>query len=497
MFPGVIKNFLYDNNEKQGCYCLAVNSDQRIVQAFGNHKLLGIKPPTFNMEIIDFLPGILTESFDEGFEIPFYNITSDIVCNLYYLKYPKVSYLLLIDKSEIFNITQKYQQFAHDDNISKNKYKRLSNKLEKAQKKLKTSNQEKATLIAMLSHELGTPLTSILGYSELLLKSNDNCQKNVEIINRNANYLKHMIENTLMFGSSEAEGLETKIEAIQIKNLFGSLKNTILPSATHKNLRLIIDYSSDELINIDITRTKQILINLLNNAVKYTEKGSIELSFTKNLDKYIFSVKDSGLGIPENRQKDIFNPWKRIKENTEKGSGIGLFISQKLSEAIGASLKLQSSNAKDGSIFQLLIPIRESKDKENKVEIDIKVCEGKSILVIDDDDDILFLIEALLKTTRLKIYTSNNFPNAMDILKKQKIDTVLIDLNLGTIKATSCIEPIRKINSSTPILLMSAMPSKNIKNNYQSRGFNGVISKPLNSNTLLDTITRTLKQAKL
>ncbi|MCF6288966.1 MAG: hybrid sensor histidine kinase/response regulator [Proteobacteria bacterium] len=493
MFPGVIKSFLYENNEKHGCYCLAINNDNKIVQSFGDANLLNIRPPAFNTPVTDFLPGILTETFAEYFEIPFYNINNDTVCNLYFLKYPKISYLLLVDKSEIFTVTQKYQQFAHDDNISKNRYKRLSNKLAKAKKKLKQANREKATLIAMLSHELGTPLTSILGYSELLLKNKINCQKSIGIINRNAHYLKHMIENTLMFGSSEAQGLHTNIENILVDELFTSLQNTILPAAIHKNLLLTIKDTGNETINIDVTRTKQILLNLLNNAVKYTDTGSIELSFFSTNEKYMFSVKDTGLGVPENMQKNIFNPWQRIKANTEQGSGIGLFISQKLAEAIGGNLQLKSSSVESGSIFQLIIPSAQKVQSNNTKKIDTQICKGKSILVIDDDEDIINLIEALLASSNLTIFTARNLPLALTILKNATIDTILIDLNLGTIKAVSCVEPINAINPNIPILLMSAMLANKNKAMYQSKGFVDIISKPLTSASLLEAITQTLR----
>ncbi|VAW35778.1 hypothetical protein MNBD_GAMMA01-1168, partial [hydrothermal vent metagenome] len=139
MIPDIIKKFLLTNKESQGCFCLAINEKLNIIQYFGKIDIIGIKPPEFDMPIYKFLPALLTEAFDSDFEIPFYNINDSYVCNIYFLKFTKISYLVLVDKSEIFQVTQKYQQFAHDDNITKNKFKRLAEELAVAKQRLNKS----------------------------------------------------------------------------------------------------------------------------------------------------------------------------------------------------------------------------------------------------------------------------------------------------------------------------------------------------------------------
>jgi signal transduction histidine kinase len=495
MIPNKVKEFLVKNNEKQGCFCMAIDENLKIINSFGQPGLLGFSHPKTNELIYDFFPQVVTETFENDFEIPFFNINTQHVCNIYFLKYPKLSYLLLIDKSEIFQITQKYQQFAHDDNISKNKFKKLAEELARAKQKLKKSNEEKATLIAMLSHELGTPLTSIIGYSELMLNQETECNKGIEIINRNAIYLKNMIENTLLFGRSEAGGIQIQTENIQVSDLLDDLKSTLLPTANNKNLILSIENNANAncVINIDITRTKQVLINLLNNAVKYTEKGSVKLLFNQSDDKHFFSIIDTGLGIPNHLKDAIFNPWERVKESTEKGTGIGLFISQNLAQSMGGEIILVSSNASDGSTFQLSLPqLNTSTQNFKNNEITSNKCAGKSLIVIDDDNDILELIEALLQTTKLKIFTALNLESATKQLENHTIDIILTDLNLGLTKASSFICRIKDKYKNIPVLLMTAMPSNETQNNYKSLGFNGLIQKPLNTNDLIKTITENL-----
>jgi signal transduction histidine kinase len=494
MIPAAVKNFILKDRENRGYFCVAVNEQLNIIQYYGKARLFGITPPKYYLSISQFLPGIATESFESDFEIPFYNITENHVCNIYFLKKEKTSFLILIDKSEVFQITQKYQQFAHDDNISKQKFKRIAYELQQAKEKLKKSNQEKATLIAMLSHELGTPLTSIVGYSELLMNNPINPQKGLEIINRNAHYLKHMIENTLLFGQSEASDIQAKNEHISLQNFFNVLKATLLPSASKKGLSLKMFFKSGEKICIDITRTQQILINLINNAIKYTDNGSVELKYSLLNKHHVFSVIDTGLGIPENLQQNIFNPWERVEESHEKGAGIGLYISQKLAHALKGEIKLKYSKPGYGSIFQLVIPVQlPSSDNEAKSKHKKEQIKGQSLLIIDDDYDILELIEAMLSSSGLTLYTAVNYTTAKQILNQQKIDVILTDLNLGPVKASSFINQLKNKYKNTSVILMSAMPDQSKNNEYLKLGFDAVVSKPLDSKLLLSTIIHNLR----
>lgn len=494
MIPAAVKKFLLTQKEGHGCFCIALNQSHHIIKCFGNPQLVGISTPKFNMPVFEFLPILLTETFNSNFEIPFYNISEEHVCNIYFLKTKTVGYLILVDRSEVFQVTKKYQQFAHDDNISKNKFKRVAEQLAKAQQKLNKSNQEKATLIAMLSHELGTPLTSILGYSELLLNGATNHKSGLEIIHRNATYLQHLIENTLQFGRAEAGELQIQLENVSIPHLFTDLMSTLFPAAQNKKLKLQMYHSSKEPINIDLTKTKQILINLLNNAIKYTDSGSVELRFSQTKKHYVFSVIDTGIGISKNLQESIFSPWERIEESSETGSGIGLFLSRKLAHALGGKITLNYSSKEFGSVFQLILPFQANpSDTEEVSPSEFKHCINKSILVIDDDYDILILIEALLQTCGIQIYTAIDCPTAFETIKNNKIDIILTDYNLGTIKASSFIIELNKTYPNLPVLLMSAMPTNSLRESYIKLGFKDIISKPINKNNLYKTILTYIK----
>jgi CheY-like chemotaxis protein len=353
---------------------------------------------------------------------------------------------------------------------------------------LKKSNQEKATLIAMLSHELGAPLTSILGYCELLLDEDKN-NHNLKVIHRNSIYLQHLIENTLLFGKTEVDSMSTHIEAVNVAEFLGSLVDTILPTAIEKDIFISIQSSEECIINIDVTRTKQILINLLNNAVKYSDQGSVKISCFITKGEYEFLISDTGIGIDESQQDNIFNPWERVNKNDGKGSGIGLFISQKLANAIGGRLLLKESKRNVGSVFQLILPVKEVVQGPENNTLSLSTClHGKTLLVIDDDQDVLDLIEAFLEKTELKIITALSFSDAQTILLKTNIDLVLTDLNVGTTVAPTFLKELRNNKNNVPVVLMSAMTSNKSIEQFIKNGFNKVMLKPFNYNKLLKII---------
>jgi signal transduction histidine kinase/CheY-like chemotaxis protein len=493
MIPSIVLDFLQSHREEKGCFCLELDEKLQIKKCFSNPEKLGLPEINSETNIFDLFPFLITETFDSNFEIPFFNINPEHVCNIYFLKANNIGYIILVDKSEIFQITQKYQQFAHEDNISKNKFKRLAEELERAKLKLNESNQQKATLIAMLSHELGTPLTSIMGYSELLMKNEIDPEKGASIINRNATDLMLMIENTLLFGRSEAGGQQINLQQCNLAEFFDELVSTLKPTIHNSNVKIEVAYKGNEIINIDIPRVRQILLNLLSNAIKYTIRGVAEIGFKTQKDKYVFSIKDSGIGIPTELQQAIFNPWKRLNETNTKGAGIGLIISQSLAKTMDGEVILKYSTPAVGSIFELIIPTNSQSETLNEPQLSQLAIEGKSILVIDDDHDVLELIDVLLHPLNIKLYSSQNLNNAKQIIKSNAIDIILTDYHIGYTKASDLIEYLNFEKIKIPVLLMTALPSNSLRKRFESSGFEIVISKPLNSDVLINSILKTVK----
>lgn len=493
MIPGFLEQFVPELKKNNECFCIECDNDLNIISTFGSIHQFGLQEPPPGTPLIDFLPVLSSDNFEENFKIPLYNIDKDNVCDIYYIHQEKNNYVILINRSEIFQITQKYQQIAHNQSISKNRFKRLAEKLEIARHELNKSNQEKSALIAMLSHELGTPLTSIIGYSELLLSGELN-KDYVKTIHRNAIYLKHTIENTLLFGRSQALENDKQIDAVQVHDLFSELKATLIHAAEKKGLDIHINIKFATLIYIDLHKTRQILINLINNAIKYTSSGHIEICFDENHSNYIFSVEDTGIGIARNELENVFLPWKRVGNNPEKGSGIGLYISQKLAETLDGKLILKYSEKNIGSLFELSLP-RENRTPERFDTSFIKpdiVLDDELVLVIDDDDDILDLISLMLEHDGFNIQTVDCIHKAKSFLQQNSVSLILTDMHIGEEDATDYMEEIKEYYNNLPVIVMSALPSKKLMKNYKSMGFDAIIEKPLNKQTLVNTLHKYL-----
>lgn len=494
MIPIDVVSFLQSNREEQGCLCFSVNSDLRVTEQYGDFKNWGVSKLDTGDSIFNIFPFLVTESFDKDFEIPFFNLTDDQVCSIYYYKTPESNYVILVDKSEIFQITQKYQQYAHDDNISKNKFKRLAEELEKAKQKLNKSNKEKATLIAVLSHELGTPLTSILGYSELLEKGEVGFLKAAKVINRNANDLMMIIENTLQFGRSEANDQKLIFSQCCSKDFFEDLSATLEPLLDSKTLNFTFSSGPIEKIIIDYAKVKQILINLLSNAIKYTVEGGVNLEILIQNDSYQFIVKDTGIGIPKEQQESIFKSWHRVNETETKGAGIGLIISQNLAQSMNGEIILTESS-KQGSTFKLTIPVPSdfSETTENENNCDYQT-NGQDVLILDDDHDVLELIEMMLSPLDINIVRFQNLDDALKHLESNKVDLIISDYNLGHVSALDLVKFVGENNHDTQVLLMTAMPSSSLKEKYKSFGFERLLSKPVKQQVLLDSVLACLNK---
>ena len=342
----------------------------------------------------------------------------------------------------------------------------------------------------MLSHELGTPLTSIIGYSELML--NGELDKNsLKVIHRNAIHLKHTIENTLLFGRSQAKESDIHLEATRSSEFISELKDTLYHFAEDKGLALMTESLADEVIYIDIPKTRQILINLVNNAIKYTESGFVKIVFSVSNHSYIFTIIDSGIGIAEDKLDTVFSPWGRVGESREAGSGIGLYTSQKLANSMSGKLYLKSSKKDIGSEFELIIPINKPDIKpleENNIVTQQQ--SHLSVLIVDDDEDILDLLTFMLEPSGFVIHRTTTNEDIDDILKTQSIDVLLTDMNLGDVRADSFSKKIKHSYPKLPIILMSAMPSAKLKTNYKKLGFDAIIEKPLQRNKLISLLNK-------
>ncbi|TFF97970.1 MAG: transporter substrate-binding domain-containing protein, partial [Promethearchaeota archaeon] len=237
----------------------------------------------------------------------------------------------------------------------------LAGKLKSNNKKLKRLNEMEKLFVASINHELKSPLTAIIGFTSILLEenagtANQEQEKELNIVLRNANFLVDLINDLGYISKIDSDEKDIQISTFNLADLINELKESFLIETNKKQIELKIKLIQNSKIKNDKKKIKQILSNLISNAIKYTEKGKIFINLEDSGMEYIIRVKDTGIGIKEKDLKDIFKPFMRLQKQNQsiKGSGLGLYISKKLAIQLGGTINVESEFG-NGTTFTLLV----------------------------------------------------------------------------------------------------------------------------------------------
>ncbi|MFO8000617.1 MAG: ATP-binding protein [Marinilabilia sp.] len=333
------------------------------------------------------------------------------------------------------------------------KSKQLKNQLVRSREKVESLMKVKERFLANMSHEIRTPLTSIIGFSELQKEKDPSAQ----IIHNSAIHLLALVNDVLDLSSLEAGKLTIQKEHINPRELIQEIWQTFKHKTNEKNLEF--NYSVDENLpafTADKTRLRQVLFNLISNAIKFTEQGHIRIEVSRKDDHILFEVGDTGSGIPAGWQENIFEEFARMNENglnNKKGTGLGLAISKKLVEAMDGEIGVKSREG-EGSIFWFSIPLVVSHIETVSKQKSTTHIDGKHMLVVDDDPLVGRLLKGFLGN-RSQIMTSEAPDDALLHLSRQQFDLVITDFRMPGMKGIAFIEKVRSCHAG-PILVLSA-----------------------------------------
>jgi len=383
--------------------------------------------------------------------------------------------------------------------------------------KAEADNKLKNQFLAHLSHELRTPLTAILGYTELLIhtQSHSHLDEELSIILRNSQHLLELLNDVLDLSKIEANKLEVFLSNVHLSVMLTDIYTLMNHVAQRKGLTLTLQSDAvPEYIHTDPTRFKQIVMNLINNAIKFTDVGSvtIKISLCEHvLNCLKIDVIDTGIGIADENLSKIFQPFEQVADVVSKrvgGSGMGLAISYKLAKLLNGDIQA-TSQLGVGSNFsftvnvgetakQMLHPVAITNKPKESNTAPLPVCNGR-VLVVDDIDDIRKLIGLLVKKTGAKVQCVENGRQALFNIEQsyqQNIpyDLVLMDIHMPEVSGDKAITFINKRYPDLNVVAITAATMKGTKAKLMELGFSDVISKPVDQSEIYTLLSQTLPQ---
>lgn len=394
--------------------------------------------------------------------------------------------------------------------------KRAEAELRKAKEVADNANSAKTQFLANMSHEIRTPLSAILGFSEFMMNPEQSVEDRVQgatTIRRNGEQLLHVINEILDISKVEAGKLEIEMIRTDLETHFLELRSLFDLRAAEKGLKfsIVAENTIPRCIETDPTRLRQILVNMVGNAIKFTERGEVAVSLRHDFDeneqgRLTIRVRDTGLGIPESRRDRLFQPFTQVDSSTSRrfgGTGLGLALSKKLANALGGDIVIVDSKEGTGSLFEITIKCncdlsetlgpgaifkaRLSVDAGKPT--DAPRLEGARILLVEDAVDNQVLISRYLKIAGAQVDLAGNGGEA---LRKTEsgvdYDVILMDIQMPEMDGYTATKFLRSGGYTRPIIALTAHALHSEREKCLAAGFDDHLAKPVDRKSLIERI---------
>lgn len=377
-------------------------------------------------------------------------------------------------------------------------HKKNEQELQLAKEYSDNANQAKTRYLSGVSHELRTPLNTVYGYAQLLERDSnlpEKVSRIARIIIKNGEHITDIIEGLLEISKIEARKVEyLHKEHINLDSLITPLVESFSMQAQDKGIAFLYSCKSElpAYVSTDAKRIRQILMNLLSNAIKFTPKGSVELNIAYRNEVARFTISDTGIGITQENQNRIFDPFERVHNNDTQsipGTGLGLSISRLLAELLGGNIAVESTPGKGSTfVFSVLLPAVATPNFQVSTRREIKGYKGarKNILVVDDEPDHRTLVNNLLSPLRFNVFESGNAHDAIEKMQLIHIDLFILDVFMPDMDGWSLAQHITATGSTAPIIMVSGNAIEDHREEINGKLHDYYLIKPVIFDDLLN-----------
>jgi signal transduction histidine kinase len=470
--------------EQRSLMCVELDANGVMLQQFGSLPAGGGNAHDVQ-SLLDIVTGL---SLSEEHVIPLVQLGSGEPVHVHFTHAEGRRFVIAFTAESAYAELGTQQQLANELALSNVEKTQTIQALTQAQTLLRDSERElkrahdlKSIFISKMSHEFGTPITAVIGRIKLLEQeleqalgsAHEPINAHFAVVRRGVMHLHQLVQSVLDEARLEQGTLRLEPGRVALSAIAEDLELLFFPLALEKNLTFSVAIEREQAIWIDGLRLKQILINLVSNAIKYTPSGKVSLYLHWRQGRLSASVQDTGPGMSREQASSLFKPFRRLDEKTQvSGTGLGLAISLELAEHMGGTIDVQSTLGQ-GSRFVLTLPCELARESTSLDTGKLKV------LVVDDDTDIRELLVLVLSREGAAVSQAENGAGAETLWRQLQPDVILLDMQLGTEDGAQVAKSLRKLGAASRIVALSASNSDETSRKALEGGCDAFLSKPV------------------